>query len=139
MFESVVIASTYVVAEGYLAYLNYIARVKYKRFFREMTGWWRFLDKKNPVLSIIAGIAYTGAAMAILLWLQLFTAAGVLLGIVICNAVVDDISLRRRIPCIKSECPKIEATRSCVTCDEPEKYRVNMFTQKIKLKKVKKR
>lgn len=55
------------VAEFYLMYVNYLARVRYKEYFKEQTRLWLELDKRGlTVLALILHFAFITGAMAFL-------------------------------------------------------------------------
>ena len=143
MAESMIISDTailsilFAVSESSFLYVNYLARVKYKGQFREMTGIWRHLDKKIPTaLSVILGICLTSSLFAITLILDDLTMfSAIITGIVASNAMIDYVVVERSIVCIKLDC-KQEQRSICRKCDIPEQYNVNMITQNIKKRKI---
>jgi len=135
--DAVILSILFATSAGSLLHTNYVARVKYKGQFREMTGLWRYLDNKlSPTLSVILGICLTSSLFAITLASNLIVYSAIITGIVASNAMIDYAVVERSLVCIKLDC-KQEQRSICRKCEIPGQYSVNIFTQTIKKKNTK--
>lgn len=106
------------VLEVCLLYINYLARVKYKQYFREQNWIWRFFDRSNNVpLSLLLhfGIVFifTLAAMSIEITFPL----GTLFGFLYANLYFDFKTYSKFKRCAKRKClfmeEKVDRCRQC--------------------------
>lgn len=125
-------------AEFYLMYLNYLARVKYKEHFKETTKLWLIFDKRGlTVLSLILHFAIVTIGMVFLAsYSELQFFAGLGCGLVWFNAIVDDRTLKSKLPCIETKCANLDIRKKCLNCAVPNEYNISLFPR-IRIKKKK--
>jgi hypothetical protein len=123
-------------AEVYLMYVNYLARVKYKEHFKETTKLWLWFDKRGlTVPSLILHFVIITSVMVFLASyseLQFFAGLGV--GVLLFNVVIDDRALKRKLLCIEVKCMNLEMKKKCLDCVVPNEYDVSLFPH-IKIRK----
>ena len=102
------------VAEVILIYINYLGRVKYRKFFAEGNFVWRKIDEKKPEVSLGLHIFAVFALVAItsfLLELYFF-----IVGFLSFNIMADFMTVIPRLRCISMKCPVIKTQRLCIKC-----------------------
>jgi len=125
-------------SELWLIYINYLARVRYKKYFVEMNPTWRWFDKKGLAhLSLVLSFIID---TTIILAFGMSTLTGAFLGLItgmlFTNAAFDQITFRRGFICIKSGCAILEdRITKCMNCTFQEEYNVGSFSLKLYQKK----
>jgi len=103
------------IIETVLVYVNYLARVRYKKYFVELNSLWNKLDRKSTSTSLLAHIF-------IVLLIATVTAAFCLeayffvLGFLMFNMISDMATVAQRTQCIKITCPYLKYRMLCVKC-----------------------
>ena len=126
------------ISELYLVYVNYLARVRYKKYFTEMNPTWKWFDKRGLthvslvlgfIISFLIAIFFGPVLLA-------HSLIGFLAGAIATNAVFDRITFGRRYLCIKLRCKRLEEVRKCTTCEFQNQYDVDVFSLKVRKKGV---
>lgn len=125
-------------AEFYLMYINYLARVKYKEHFKEASKLWLRFDKRGlTVPSLILHFAIITSVMMLLAsYSELQFFAGLGCGLLLFNAVLDDSTLKRKLPCIETQCANLDIKKKCFNCAVPNEYDISLFPR-IRIRKKK--
>jgi len=123
-------------AESYLMYVNYLARVKYKEYFKEQTRLWLEFDKRGlTVLALVLHFTIiTGAMVFLASYSELQFFAGLGCGLVWLNAFIDDKALKSKLPCIETKCANLDVRKKCLDCAIPNEYDVSLFPR-IRIRK----
>jgi len=127
---------TAIFSEFYLLYLNYLARVRYKKYFVELNPTWRWFDKRGKThVALLLGFLISFFIIIFLGITELHIFLGFMVGIISTNTVFDDMTFRRRYLCIKFQCTKLEEVRKCTECELQEQYSVSPIFLIVEKKK----
>ena len=123
-------------SEFYLLYLNYLARVRYKKYFTEMNPTWKWFDKRGWVhVSLFLGFMLSfGLALVFGPILLAHALLGFLAGTISTNAIFDHMTFGRRYLCIKLRCDKLEEVSKCTKCELQDQYEVDIFSLRVRKK-----
>jgi len=121
-----VLGSAILVMESCLVYVNYLARVKHKRYFSEGNWVWRFFDRLGITgISLLVHFTVVFAVTLFAMSSPITFGLGALFGLVYMNLIMDYMTYRRFQKCIGRKCPfleeKVEHCRECEGREHGEK------------------
>jgi hypothetical protein len=111
--------------------VNNKARVKYKKYFKELNPLWENLDEKSPKISMIAQFILVVATAILTLSFAIETFFFVY-GILCLNLMLDYVTTTQRIVCVKIRCPYVTNRITCLQCMKAKEGR-NVETQICKM------
>ena len=116
-------------SEIVLLYVNYLARVRYKKYFTEVNPTWKWFDNRGLThLALFLGFL---ASIGLIIgggFLASHALLGLLVGSIMTNAFFDVLTFKRRYICIKLKCDRVDEVAKCTKCELQDEYDVDIFS-----------